>query len=216
MRRGWTQDEDNYLLANYADSTPQELEDYLKRSRPSIYQRATALGLKKSAHYFATAAAGRFGDGTKNNGHRFKPGNAPWNRGFRGWYAEGAERTWFQKGQRSPTTVPIGSLRISKDGLLQRKISNDAGSNSQRWRSVHELVWVEANGPVPPGHIVIFKPGMKTIDPEQITIDKVECISRAENARRNHQRLGADLIRLYQIKGAITRQVNRINREHKA
>lgn len=215
MRRGWTAEEDDYLRKHYADSTPEELEAHLERSRPSIYQHATALGLKKSEQYFKTVGAGRFPSGI-NMGHRFAKGFTPWNKGLAGWVAKGTEATRFKPGNRPPQELPIGSLRISKDGLLQRKISNDAGSNSQRWRSVHELVWVEAKGPVPPGHIVIFKPGMKTIDPEQITIDKVECISRAENARRNHQRLGADLIKLYQIKGAITRQVNRINREKKA
>lgn len=215
MRRGWTAEEDAYLIAHYPDSTPEELEAHLKRSRPSIYQHAMALGLKKSAHYFATAAAGRFGDGTKNNGHRFHPGQQPWNRGKRGWYGSGAEKTWFVKGQRSPTTQPIGSYRITKDGLVQQKISNDAGSNSQRWRSVHELEWVKANGPVPPGHIVVFKPGMKTNKPERITAEIVECITRAENARRNNERRDPELIKLYQLKGAITRQVNRITKESK-
>ena len=143
MRRGWTQDEDNYLIANYADSTPQELEDYLKRSRPSIYQRATALGLKKSAHYFATAAAGRFGDGTKNNGHRFKPGHAPWNRGFRGWYAEGAEKPGSKKAReaRPPyPSAPCASARTdccnARSAMTRGQTASDgaAFTNWYGWR----------------------------------------------------------------------------------
>ena len=59
-----------------------------------------------------------------------------------------------------------------------------------------------------------FKPGMKTNVLEQITLDRVECISMAENARRNHPRnKHPELAKLVQLKGAITRQVNRINRE---
>lgn len=76
-------------------------------------------------------------------------------------------------------------------------------------------MWIEANGPVPAGHIVIFKPGMKTTDPERITLDKVECITRAENARRTNDRRDPEMTRLYQLKGAITRQVNRITKESK-
>lgn len=63
--------------------------------------------------------------------------------------------------------------------------------------------------------MVVFKRGMKTSVLEEITLDKLDCISRAENARRNHPRnRDPELGRLIQLKGAITRQVNRINREH--
>ncbi|KYZ79032.1 hypothetical protein PTBPS01_03975 [Burkholderia pseudomallei] len=51
---------------------------------------------------------------------------------------------------------------------------------------------------------------------EEITLDRVECISMAENARRNHPRSKSpELAKLVQLKGAITRQVNRIAREAK-
>lgn len=215
MRKGWTEVEDDYLRKHYANSTPEELEAHLKRSRPSIYQHATALGLKKSEQYFQTVGAGRFPSGV-NKGHRFAKGFTPWNKGLSGWVAKGTEATRFKPGNRPPQEQPIGSLRITKDGLVQRKVSNNPGSNSQRWRSVHELVWVAANGPVPPGHIVVFRPGMKTNKPELITLDKVECISRSENAKRNNLNKNPEMTKLYQLKGAITRQVNRINREQRA
>lgn len=215
-RKAWTQEENDYLRKHYADSTPEELETHLGRSRPSIYQHATSIGLKKSPQYFKTQVAGRFVKDGRHQGQRFAPGLIPWNKGRKGWVAPGSEATRFKPGGKPMQTMPVGSYRITKDGSLQRKIGEEPGSNSKRWRSVAELVWIDVNGPVPSGHIVVFKRGMKTTVLEEITIDKVECISRAENARRNHQRLGADLIRLYQIKGAITRQVNRINREQKA
>ena len=47
-----------------------------------------------------------------------------------------------------------------------------------------------------------------------ITVDKVECITRAQNAQRNHPRnKSPELAKLCQLKGAITRQVNRITQE---
>lgn len=107
----------------------------------------------------------------------------------------------------------MSSYRINADGHLQRKVSEASGNNSKRWRGVAELVWVEANGPVPPKHIVIFKRGQHTAVLEEITLDRVECISMAENARRNHPRnKSPELAKLVQLKGAITRQVNRITR----
>ena len=50
---------------------------------------------------------------------------------------------------------------------------------------------------------------------EEITIDKLICISRAENARRNSAAAhSTEYGKLAQLKGAITRQVNRIIKEH--
>lgn len=209
----WTPEDDAYMRKHYADSTPEALEQHLQRSRPSIYQRATVLGLHKSPEYFRTAAAGRFVKNGRHHGHRFAPGFVPWNKGKKGWVAKGTEATRFKPGNKPAQTMPVGSYRINQDGHLQRKIGEEPGGNHKRWRNVAELVWIAANGPLPPGHIVVFRPGMKTAVLEEITLDKVECISRAENARRNHARTDPDLIKLYQLKGAITRQVNRIIRE---
>lgn len=213
MRRGWTDEENAYLRQHYADTTPEALEARLGRSRSSIYQHATVMGLKKSAEYFRTEVAGRFVKNGRHNGHRFAPGFVPWNKGKKGWVAKGTEATRFKPGAKPVQTMPVGSYRLNSDGHLQRKIGEEPGANHKRWRNVAELVWIEAHGPLPPGHIVVFKPGMRTAVLEEITLDKVECISRAENARRNHARTDPELIKLYQLKGAITRQVNRITRE---
>ena len=45
---------------------------------------------------------------------------------------------------------------------------------------------------------------------EEITLDKVECISLAENMRRNscHQ-YGKEIARLIQLRGAVSRQINK-------
>ena len=210
QRRAWTPEEEDYLRLHYDNSTPEELEAHLKRSRPSIYQHAMSMGLKKSPEYFKTMVVGRFVKDGRHLGKRFAPGFTPWNKGRKGWVAPGSEATQFKPGGKPSQTLPVGSYRVTKDGTLQRKIGEEPGGPSKRWRSVHELVWVEANGPVPQGHIVVFRRGCKTTIKEEITIDKVECISRAENARRNNASRDPALIKLYQLKGAITRQVNRI------
>lgn len=112
--------------------------------------------------------------------------------------------------------VPIGTLRVSKDGYLERKMNDDPNIYpARRWVAVHRLVWEASHGPIPDGHIVVFKPGMKTSVLEDVTHDRLECITRAEHARRNHPRSKSpELAKLVQLKGAITRQVNRISREH--
>lgn len=108
----------------------------------------------------------------------------------------------------------MGSYRINKDGHLQRKIGEASGANHKRWRNVAELLWIESHAPVPEGHIVIFRPRIRTAVLEEITLDRIECISRADDARRNHpSNKSPELAHLVQLNGAITRQVNRIARE---
>lgn len=150
----------------------------------------------------------------------FKPGSKPWNTGLKGWKAGGrSAETRFKKGERHGAAVhnyvPIGTLRISKDGYLEQKITDDpVPYPNKRWMAVHRLVWIKHHGPIPPKHIVAFKPGMRTADLALITIDRLQLMSMADNIRRNHwqETLPPEVASLVQLKGAILRQVNRITK----
>lgn len=116
--------------------------------------------------------------------------------------------------------MPVGSYRINthkSTPRLERKTSETPGPNHLRWEPVARLVWEEQHGPVPAGHIVVFDPPhAATTVLEHITVDKLACISRAENALRNSSwRRDPQVAKLIQLKGAINRQVNRINRKKK-
>ena len=209
-RQYWTDDQVATLTRLYPDSPTVQIAAQLGTTVSRVYAKADRMGLKKSADYLTSKAACRLRRGDNvGEQHRFKNGCTPWNKGMKGLDIGGKE-TRFKNGQKPHNERPIGSYRMSRDGNLQRKISNDKGSNSKRWRSVHELVWIEANGPVPPKHLVVFKPGMHTTTLEEITLDKVECISLADNMRRNtcHQ-YGPEIAKLIQLRGAVTRQINK-------
>jgi len=154
---------------------------------------------------------------SKMNKTSFKPGNTPWNKGINFDSGGRSHETRFKKGCMSGAAqhnyVPIGTLRISQDGCLERKITDDPTLKPKmRWTAVHRLVWNAAHGPIPDGHIVVFRKGMKTVVAEEITVDKLECITRRENMRRNSAYRDPELGKLYQLKGAIMRQVNRITK----
>lgn len=192
----------------YPHVPTQMIAKIVGRTDRSVYQLALKHGLKKSAEYMRTFQPGRL-DGVRGGATRFKKGLTPWNKGMQGLQI-GGEKTQFKPGAMPHNTKPIGSHRITKDGTLQCKISNDRGNNSVRWRGVHELVWAEANGPVPAGHIVVFRPGMRSAIAEEITLDRLECISFAENMRRNTiHRLPKELAELVQLRGALNRQINK-------
>lgn len=222
-RRFWSETEDRCMREFYPHLTGADMAKVLKRSERSVYMRAKALGLNKSPEFWASDRTGRIKRGQENEAMkatRFRPGLTPWNKGVKGSTGlhEACRRTQFKRGQMAGAAQrnykPVGSLRVSKDGYLERKVTDDHPVPARRWVAVHRLVWQAECGAIPRGHIVRFKPGQKTTVLEQITTARLECITRAENARINHPRnRSPELARLVQLKGAITRQVNRIARE---
>jgi len=209
-RAVWTEEQLGMLRSLFPNHKTADVATMIGLSPAVVNGKAKRMGIKKTAEYLASPAACRLrkGDGV-GAGTRFQKGHSTWNKGTKGVHT-GGEETQFKPGRTPHNTLPIGAYRLDKDGVLQRKISNDKGSNSVRWRGVHELVWVAANGPLPPKHIVIFKPGMRTTVLEEITLDRVECISLAENMRRNTvHNMPPVLVDLVRLRGALNRQINK-------
>lgn len=185
-----------------------------------MYRRAATLGLKK-ADDFHTQPLAALWNGTQEPGSiaaRFTPGTTPPNKGLRrpGWHAGRMRETQFKKGRPASEAhnyVPIGTEKVDpKRRALMRKVTDDpAIFPTQRWRPVHVLVWEAANGPVPEGHIVVFRPGLKTLVAAEITADRLETVTLAENMRRNsyHNRFPPELKELVHLKARITRRVRR-------
>ena len=214
----WTPTELWLLRELYPDIPASDVAALLGRGIGTVYQTAARLRLSKSPEFFASDMATRIQRGQKQEAMRasqFKPGHATWNKGMLGWNPEGSRETRFKPGNRPASWVPQGSMRVTKDGTLQVKMNDLPGNSNVRWKPVAHAVWIAAHGPIPEKMLIAFKPGCKTQVLEEITIDKIECITRAQNAQRNHPSTKSpELARLYQLKGAITRQVNRINKEH--
>lgn len=197
-----TPEQDEVLRREFATTKTADLAARLGVVYHQVSKRATALGLRKD-EAFLNGAGGRL-DGVRGMGTRFQPGHVPWTKGRRMPGHGGA--TKFQPGHLPANHKPIGSLRIESGGYLQRKVS-ETGYPPRDWVAVHRLVWIEANGPVPDGHVVVFRPGRRTTELAAITLDAVELVTRAELLERN--RLPPELRRVAQLRGAITRQINR-------
>jgi hypothetical protein len=223
-RAHWTAAELDVLVARYADTRTADLAAELGHTETAVYQRAYKLGLKKSEAFLASENSGRIQRGKQDPGMRasqFKPGLVPWNKGTKGAMGpmEGCKATWFKSGRPASEArnyQPVGSTRVSEDGYLQRKVTDDpALAPVRRWVAVHRLVWEAANGPIPPGHAVAFKPGRKTTDIDAITVDALELVSRGELMRRNsrHTQYPPEVNRLIQLRGALTRQINKRTKE---
>lgn len=217
MKKIWTPKEEEKLKQLYPNTDTKKLAKTLNCTVRQLQGKAYRLGIHKTPEYLSAHGMRISRENDIGAKTRFKKGSTPWNKGIKGVTGNhpNSRKTQFKKGITPPNTRPVGSYRIDKYGTLQQKINNKSGNNSVRWRSVHELVWVEVNGPVPPKHIVVFKPGMKTNVLEEISIDRVECISLAENMRRNTiHNYPKEIVSLTRLQGSLNRMINDVEKQN--
>lgn len=188
IRAPWTDADLAVLTSLYATTRSDVIAARLGCSLGRVYNKAFALGLKK-ADGFMSQLAKETGLATSGTVTRFQKGLVPFNKGVKGINYPGMRATQFKAGRPASEAAnyrPVGSLRVCADGLLERKMTDDPGIvPARRWVGVHRLVWEAAHGAIPGGHIVAFRPGMQTAVEADITPDRLECITRAENMRRN-------------------------------
>lgn len=218
-RRPWTDAEREEVRRRYPDEVTADIGRDINRSVGGIYDQANKMGLKKSlafmrrVHGCVLTKAGEYS--------RFSAGLEPWNKGVPGvtGHHPNTVRTQFKPGRKPEDArnyKPIGTLRICKDGYLERKVTDDQSiAPARRWVGVHRLVWEETNGPIPKGHAVVFRPGKASTDVDAITIDAVELISRAELMRRNtRHNLPPELNALISTKARLTRLINERDKDN--
>lgn len=212
-RRPWSARDLKTLTKEYADTPTKDLAYKLGRSEAAIYGRADLMGLKKSAAYLASPAACRLRRGDNiGASSRFLPRHVPANKGLRrpGWSPGRMAETQFKPGGKPHTWRPIGSVRVTKDGYLQRKI-NDSGYPPRDWVGVHILNWQEIHGPVPKGFAVAFKDRNKT----HTDVSNLELISRRDLMQRNTiHNYPPELTDTIRLVASLERRLRRIDEKH--
>jgi hypothetical protein len=213
-RQPWRAWEVEFLRLHYAENHTEALAAVLGRAVERVLAKANALGLHKSRACIAAVASERVrSPGHGGQAHQFKPGLVPWNKGSHFKAGGRSAETRFKPGSKPHTWQPVGSYRIvvNKNGgpQLERKVNDLPGPTSVRWHPVHRLVWEAANGAVPPGHIVVFRPGRRSTELALITEDAVECISRQELMRRNTvHNYGPQVAEIARLRGVLNRVIN--------
>lgn len=217
-RRPWLSGETDLLRAMYPDTPTERIARLVGRPLRSVYAKAKSLGLGKSAAYYQHHQAGRL-QGERGMAYRFRPGQPAWNKGTHYRAGGRSVETRFKPGrpaQDAHNYLPIGTTRRHRSDYLEKKVTDDPGIYpAGRWAAVHRLVWEAAHGPVPPGYIVVFRPGMKTYVEAEITVDRLELLTRRENMLRNshHANFPREVSEIIQLRAALTRKIrNRENR----
>lgn len=119
-----------------------------------------------------------------SSGLKGTEGQAPPNKGTKGLYNVGGNRTSFKQGQRALNYKPVGSERIDRDGYILIKVT-DEGPWHKRWRHKHKVVWEEKYGQIPRGHAVLFADqNRRNIEPDNLIL-----VSRGKLAVMNRRGL---------------------------
>lgn len=215
-RKPWTAADLAALRALYPDTRTDALAEQMGRSTGQIYGMARQINIRKSPAYLASADACRMRRGDNvGEAHRFPTGHTPANKGLRrpGWTAGRMAESQFKTGNRSGRAAqiyqPIGTERISKDGYLERK-TNDNMPLQKRWRGVHLLMWEAINGPLPPGHCLVFI----NRDRSDIRLDNLQLITRRENMLRNTvHNLPQPIVETVRLRAVLVRKINQATKK---
>lgn len=212
-RRYWSAEEDAILRARFPHELTATIAAAIGRTLSATHGRAKAIGLVKSEAFRLSSLSGRLLKGEeRGKATRFKPGQAPANKGVRGrkgWAPGRMKDNQFKAGQLPHNTYPTGGERVI-DGYLWRKTSNTPNVPwTKNWRQVHLIVWEQANGPIPKGHSICFRNG----DRSNCRLDNLECVSKADWMKRHTlHNYPAPIKQAYQLIGAVTKQIRKRER----
>lgn len=148
----FTQQEDDYIRANYLLIPTTRISKLMGRNESSARQRIKLLGLSIPKHIIAKFKADSY----------IKKGATPPNKGKKQsdyMTAEQIERTKatrFTKGQLPHNTKYDGAERITKDGYVEVRVSKG------NYKLKHRVEWEKVNPKISPNHILTCKSEDKT------------------------------------------------------
>lgn len=191
----YTKEEDDFIRKHYLSMPVNVLARTMGRSTTGINNRLKRMNLVIPPEIIEQ----------RKQDSLLKPGLTPPNKGKKlspEAYAK-LKPTMFKKGHVPANTMYDGHERQYEDGYVYVRVRQ--GKYVQK----HHLIWKEHHGEIPEGHLISFKNGNKA----DFRIENLECISLQENMTRNSMhRFPEDLRKIIQLKGAVKRQINRIEK----
>lgn len=171
MGKPYEIEEKALLRDNASTHTEKQLQEMLlkigsNRSISSISNMKHKLGVKCSF-----------------NAGQYKKGNVPLNKGTKGMFNVGGNRTSFKKGNIPLNYRPVGSERVNVDGYIEIKIKDP-----NKWELKHRVVYESVYGKIPKGSNITFIDGNRL----NLDIENLSLITQAENLILNQHELRAD------------------------
>lgn len=217
MKVVWTLQMIEYLKRNYENVRTYDIALKLNISVSSVYNKAFSLGLKKSIDFIKENSRENWKNNLKAQQNVYKKGRVPENKGKKQHEymsqdsIERTKLTRFKKNHIPHNAKADGDEVIRKDSSGNQYLMIKLPQN-RKLVYKHLWVWESANGNVPKGFNVVFKNG-NTLD---CRLENLEMLSNSELMSKNSmQRFPEELRQLIQLKGALKRQINKIeNKNH--
>jgi hypothetical protein len=202
----WTREQTILLIELYPTTPASKIAPLIGCRVEQVYSKVSKMNLRKPPEFFNTPASGRT-TGLLGRNTRFQKGLVPWNTGMKGErYSPQSE---FKPGNTPHNAKPIGTFRITQDGVLEVKARE--GHGMRNWVAYARVVWERSHGPIPHRHVVSFIDGGQPTDPALVTVDKLVCRSYRDNMLRNsvHTNYPPEMVAVTQLRAVLTRHINK-------
>lgn len=113
---------------------------------------------------------------------RFYKGQECTNGLKKGEHFPGCEKSWFKKDHVPENTLPIGTVTRRHDGVQIVKVT-EKGTQWERWKLVHHIIYEEHFGKIPEG----MKVGFKDADHDNLDPENLFLMTNEENLEMNRQ-----------------------------
>jgi hypothetical protein len=201
--------QDKILEILYPYIPAKVLGDYLGLTVSQVYNRTFSRGIKKDPKVKkAINRALRLNAGKHT---RFEKGRKPWNEGKKcpNLLLTNAAKTMFKPGRKPPNTKEDNAISIRKD--TSGRLYYYSKLADSKWALTHRLTWEQANGPIPPKHIVRFIDG----NTMNLELSNLECIPMIQNMTKNSiQRFPMELQQVMKLKSKLNKQINNGKKRH--
>lgn len=197
---------DKILIAQYKDVPGKELARQLGVSSTCLYKRMEQLNLsvpKKILEQRKRNTQFKKGQEAHNKGKKMADFLSP-------KAMKKLKKTQFKKGHTPHNTLEgNGAIRVRLDSKTGRPYKYLKLADAD-WQLLQRVNYEKAYGPIPEGSLVSFKDG----DTMNCNPKNLECITKAENARRNlaaYRKLPPELKKGIKLKNRITKLIQEQN-----
>lgn len=168
QRKEFTPEQDDFIKKNIETLSVKAIANHIKRCPNRVRARCYEFGFKELMKQKALNS-------------RFEKGHLPLNKGVRmsDELREKLKHTFFQKGRLPHNTKSDGEISFRKD--KRGVIIPHYRVSTSLWIPLKNKIWQDHHGEIPKGHLIILKDG----DNLNTAIENLECISMADNMRRN-------------------------------
>lgn len=164
----------NFIRDNSPNMTNKELIESLK------LEFGIDVTMSMIKHY-----KGVLGVKGRTNG-QFKKGRSPWNKGLK--INSKPNSGQFKKGHTLSNSIELGGERY-KNNILYVKVAHEHnGKKWSNWKAKHIILWEEAYGEVPEGHVLVFRNRNKN----DIRLENLMCLTRSESMVYHSKELATD------------------------